>query len=791
MAAALSSMPALTATSAQHGLAGLEVLPLATLRVAGWPIETLHAFAAPALADAARDILEAQSAQSGDLPRQLDDFARLHQHELDRQRRALRDIAGKPRFRRMLAIANPQLARRWADPPQRRDRARWRRVESSIFHTLMRAIGRPTPNGAWAEIGVVGVDAGAPGLCVKATRGTSLATVDLAPFRIALRALSGSPAYRRDAPLRLEATLHSTDTHWRWERERSGFREWESLPRHPVFDLIVAIARSEPPRPAVALLAELEPLVSGDLSEILDRLVLRGLLRSPLVLPDAATDELAALEAVVMELEPNDRRTWMACVRGLRRICGELGTDFDSLAPAAVEQLVAEAQQLVGDLWTTCGLDFPPPSVVRLHRRAALDVTWDTRLLDEVKRAVQDVLLFHGHDGGAELFRRQLMSDIVGVVGIDTRTSVEQVLRAGSLPWSVEGIAANLRDGPETREELLAGALEDPVIADAVAAHCRAWAARTEALHGMVEAPVGPDGSSVDVDPGPWGSMLFRFGASGILWAGPGRPEVAAFRACAERFPDTAAAPDAAIARRDELAALAGVEVVRLLCDDAEAPDSAAGLRLSPHGDGDCGLAGIGLTVGADHRGWLDGPQAQSPLLPIYDGTVSVGFGDRCRRLLLLIARCHGWELLSHTVSPSHAERTRWQHLPRLRLPGGAVLSPRRWTIDANALTRAAALDGPARYLAWRGEIEARDIPAIVHVRTSPEAPELLMRTDSPLAADALLRKCSPDTRWLSVTELPGDPHDWPIVDACGGHHLAEVAVTWLLADRLKPPADA
>ena len=52
-----------------------------------------------------------------------------------------------------------------------------------------------------------------------------------------------------------------------------------------------------------------------------------------------------------------------------------------------------------------------------------------------------------------------------------------------------------------------------------------------------------------------------------------------------------------------------------------------------------------------------------------------------------------------------------------------------------------AAETGASQYLAWRREIETLGVPSLVYVKSSAAAPELLMRTDSPLAVDSLFRK--------------------------------------------------
>jgi len=126
------------------------------------------------------------------------------------------------------------------------------------------------------------------------------------------------------------------------------------------------------------------------------------------------------------------------------------------------------------------------------------------------------------------------------------------------------------------------------------------------------------------------------------------------------------------------------------------------------------------------------------------------------------------------------AERTNWMHLPRLLLADGPVLRPERWTIDRPTIERINAARGATRFLAWRGEMRRMGVPDLVHVRCGPFAPELLLRTDSPLAVRCLFDTHAARAPWIELSELPGTPERWPVRDADGRHYLAELAVSWV-----------
>jgi hypothetical protein len=153
---------------------------------------------------------------------------------------------------------------------------------------------------------------------------------------------------------------------------------------------------------------------------------------------------------------------------------------------------------------------------------------------------------------------------------------------------------------------------------------------------------------------------------------------------------------------------------------------------------------------------------------------------DPCSALAQLIALAQGWETVSFGFPTLGVEARRWRHLPRLLLPGGTILSPERWTVTKPELSPIVACVGVDRYRRWRALAEDLGLPALVLARCGPDASDLLLRTDSPLAVQCLFDRDAADAPWMILTELPADRHAWPVQDAAGQHYLAELGVTWL-----------
>jgi hypothetical protein len=307
-------------------------------------------------------------------------------------------------------------------------------------------------------------------------------------------------------------------------------------------------------------------------------------------------------------------------------------------------------------------------------------------------------------------------------------------------------------------------------------AYCARWEQFLEAVHTertctLPEAPARPGAL-----PGHGGSVLLRLASDDENWIGLARPETGLFvsRVSTLLEPCFHAAHQevVAAAQRD---ALTPVEIVGW---DSFNPNVALhpllGSRtLDPHALQDVWIVANPLR----ERLWLR--KDDQLLAPLFCNGADIGYHDVCGRLLMVVADSHGWEFPSFQMPALLAERTRWKHLPRLVLTSGDVLRPERWTIDREMLEQLSELRGASRYLAWRREMRRLQVPSLVLARCGPRQPDLLLRTDSPLAVRCLFDTHAARAPWMELAELPGPSERWPIHDEDGKHYLSELAVTW------------
>lgn len=711
------------------------------------------------------DLLVGEEAPRSQLAEHMAAFELQHEAEIERQRLALEAATSEDRFRRALLLANPLVERKWRSPYReiRGPTKRERDLEATVFRYLMRAIGRPSPAGTWAGVAPVYPQGGkGRGLSLVLRPPRYEVTVNLASFSRILESLAGSSRYLRRAPLRLNPTLHAAPDGWRCERLTDDGATWIHLRARGTVSALIAHYLQHGSRPAQAAIEGL--VASGEnragVERALETLVDADILRVDLSLPPAAPSAWAALGSAVPSLLVEDRPRWKAEVGKIKDTCRRLGAVLGSAEPAAIAQMRSEIEHQVAAMGRWAGVSGGPAEpVVYVDMRLPLSVHWDANLVEEVERAVRELLAFHWREGGAERARRMSLQRLVGSLRPPVEINVLSGLAEGR--FGQGGQAPDLEEH-SSWESLVREGRDEPVLRFTDRA--------------------------VDGDPwaGPWGSVLIRLGGSSGPWIGAAQPQPGLFAArhgpALRDGEDEAEEPALFGQMRDTLDRV-GVLPVEVVGIDAGAPNAAlrpalAEATLDPHDVPGRSLHGVSLLIDGGWRPWLLGPRGSRPLAPVYNSTATVGRRDSCSALLVGLALASGWDLAASRLPALQPERTGWSHVPRLVLPGGAVLSPRRWMLDLEALDRITSRSGANRYLAWRREVVGRGLPELVYVRQGTLQPEILMRTDSPLAIRCLFDRTG-DAPWLMLTELPGRPETWPLVDEEGRHYVSELAVTW------------
>jgi hypothetical protein len=726
-------------------------------------------------------LIGAEDAQRRALAAARTEFQATYRQTLEQQLAALREVTATDRFQRALIIANPAVASAWREHRPRQPK-RQRHLETTVFHYLMRACGRATPNGAWAGVAPVFASetASARSLTVRDAPPVYRAAPSLQPFDRMLRKLSHDPRYRRQSLLHINPTVQVDPSGgWTYDEDRDGVHHPRRLPSQPMIAALVEAFADGQPRIASPLIDAIDALSSDAglraiLERLLDWLVDQDVLRTPLRLPSLAPDAWTALTGVLECLLEPEQARWRPAIGRLQLACRQL-EDLEALSPNEVERVLTVIQAEIKLLWTSAGLDGPlPEPLVHVDMRAPFEVSWSRVGIEHATQAVRAVIAFHSTDGGAELFRRQSLGDVMRLLrecGGDA-PALEVLER---IAWSVPPRARGTDlDQSDTLEFILGQMPPESPLGRQAQAYCQRWERELESCwrDSLFRLPVHPPAR--DVLPGPGGALLLRLASDGDWWIGPGRPETALFAA---RF---ASLLGATVLDVHRLSLGAGVSAREIVGWDPSNPNAGLHPPLTERTLSGDQLADVRLVIDPrSERVWMRFIEPAGVIRPIYATGADIGFNDARGRLLQVLTASHGWEFPSFQTPALRKEREVWHHAPRLVLDGGEVLRPEHWIFDRAAIERLRSAADADRYALWREEVRGRGIPDLVHVKCGPHQTEVLLRTDSPLAVRCLLESYAVHAPWMEISEVPGSPRDWPVRDASGKHYVAELGVTW------------
>lgn len=729
-------------------------------------------------------------------------FGRHYDAVLNEQRGELHRLAGEPPFERALCIAAPLVFERWRTCCARAaQRAPDRRIDATLFHYLMRAIGRPTPHGAWAGVAPVHPDARRHGSRLHVAPATTRyhVSVSLKPFEMIASSLAAEPTFRRRCPLRLNPTLVANGAGWTYQSSCDGRPTWRRLEWKPVAAAVVDFLRDGHACLAHDVTAIFAPHATSGGSrfeqaeQLVDALVESGVLQLDLSVPTGARNAWEALDVFVSKLPLPERNTFVDEVASIRRTCDRMAHEFATLTPDDIDRLRRSVEEAVTRLWHAGGMAGAPRGpLVYVDMRAPFSVSWSAEAIAVVTAAVRERLDFHAVDGLAESYRLMTVDQIVEACGPTGSASLLSLLGDRV---TIERNASVIDDGGhvpvgDTRRLIFSRFPMTASLSGSLRAQEEEWTQRLASSHDAIELTIPSCRTRRPAFPASSGALLLSLGGDGRLHTGSGRPQPGLF---VSRFADVLAPSSAvespvvgglrkALSRIGD-ATMTPAEVV--ISDPANANAALRPLLtravLDPRGTASANLQGV--RVIADKPGgrvWLrrghDGNEID--LCPIYNsGAAGIGT-DACSAFLVLMAFAQGWEAVSFGFPSLEAEAT-WRHLPRLLLPSGAVLSARRWTLTRDAIEEVLAGRGATQFQRWRTLAGELGLPPLLFVKCGSRATDLLLPTDSPLAVSCLFDTIGVRAPWMVLTEIPADMHGWPVVDEAGQHYLSEIGVTW------------
>jgi hypothetical protein len=756
--------------------------PVVLLRAAAFPLEAVGVFGDRTLATFAASL------EIHHVERIATSYASVMARERDVLWHAT--VGGK-RFMKALALANPRLAARaraaTAVSPRTKQR---RQLETALYRYLARSVGRTDPCDLWA--GVALARWGKETRVVGVPEGYAI-TPDLRPFRHLVRRLATRPEYRSRGRYRLNPTLaKQPDDSWIfWAWTEAGELVKRRMDGDPRLDRALRQIATLAPLPPAEIAAAVGGAQDSRLLSSFDAMIAGGLLVGGLDLPSSFETAWQALDDAARQLDKCDRLIWTSRVGRLRALCSELEHRFEVLDVSEIAETAAAAAREITNLAHDLDIELPT-QVARTALRCDLRLPFQIELGPEVRRVVEDSIAaydtFLRSWSPVSLYRqarRQQFADLMpnGLALVNAGT------HGGAPPTPVtwEALAAMVPGAPSLQQRIADwDALLSTDGADSVEiclgpqSNGGASANLQPPLACLLATPrqdiCGPhlqiSGALDDVSP-----VYARFAAL-LNPAGPpcDDPLLRWVRASFARLEDRWR-----------------VEIAEMKAPGYSHPNLIAGPDFTSNGvelwgatPGRLSLKGAHVIVDTGVP-LLRLPGRPKPLLVFACTAADISRNDPFSQLLLLTSfrESPGAQFrAANLLFESEIARPRWA--PRVRLPNGAVVRPRRTALCGDALTQLIGGRSPmVRYIAWQKLAARHRWPPLLALRRDGGSP-LLIQRDSPLALEAALAGVGPNTRLLVVEEFEARP--W-LVGPNGERFISELAVPYerhnhLLASR-------
>ncbi|WP_041233196.1 lantibiotic dehydratase [Cylindrospermum stagnale] len=746
-----------------------EFAPAGVLRAAAWPIEKIQSFGNLNLATLALAAIDTKD------NRTKEEYATAYQQVLEEERQRLWQMtAADSWFMKALLLSNPSLVvevLRGVPQSQGKRTKKIRHLETALYRYLARGVGRTTPYGLWAGVSLVEFAQTARHDAAEAKYSF---TPDLRPFQTILRSLSQRSIYRQRATWRLNPTLkRQADNSWRfWSRTPDGLVEQHEIESQELVDIML----EELTKLDLGTLDQLTKTVAASprwnypsgLEDILHLFIDGGVLLGGLDLPYRFADPWEALVVVADKLISPDRCLWNSAIQELHHLCDTLAAELEAISLDALTNHLQQAKTCIQNLAQSLGISsFQLPEPVLY---CDLGNMWQIAL----NQAQQTVLLqtladyercWINHASPASalrmVFRERLKQEFaVGIALGDLKsTLVVEMTSADSHPEVVTRLAAWERSLSQNSAEVVLETSSNSLKSAFTSPFGCLFTGLFESFQLLVHG-IGDDSVRIFAR---FKTLLNRndllhswFQERLDCLATQHQIQIAELQSPFESNPNVLARPNFRILPLElwgasaDTPALSGAEI--FLDQKTQLPF----LKLrSP-------LAGRS-------------PSHPKPVAVFWFSSAAVNARDPiCEQLLWTTFQDSPRAIFRAATRIMPMELTTPRFTPRVRLPKGAIVRPRRTVLTGQTLAELAKLPGTERFAKWQQLVSQHNWPMLLFLQIEGK-PSLLVHRDSPLALESFFKNdVQENTRSLIVEELVNQP--W-LVDSKGQHYMAELAL--------------
>jgi hypothetical protein len=797
-------------------VSGASLAPAVIVRAAAWPIESLNGFGDGELARMA-------AAATPDLATEWDAYVERYERVLAQERADLRRATVQdPRFLNALAVTNPDAvsAARRVDLDGERTR-RVRQLERTLYRYLSRAVGRTEPCDLWAGVALA---SWSEVTRIESERARYRFAPDLRPFQTMLRALAQRPGYRAGARWRVNPTLaQRADGAWTFSARTA---QGAIVPHRVELGGAAAPAIRSLQHARPVTLAELSRRLSAEVDlpphaicALLERLVDAGILVGGLDLPSRFATPWQALTQSSRHLVGPDRELWRSAVSDIHRICQALERRFDRITTDALQHELNRMRHRIGELAQQLGIDGLelPRAIIRCDLRLPIRCELGEDFRADLANAVEAYDRYQAAIGLSPVAREMDAAKFRQQIG------TAMPIADAAERWPGPPGAAR----PATWEDLLPPDALEPRVASRLATWARivSQVGPEVVLNDELDLNAGldlhdelcpnkghdPNGAAALTDSGSSGALRSPFGCLRVRpYGGPSCQAGLAIQGVLDEITPLYGryAPlwNANVRRPQDplyrwtldaleaLGARAGAEIVELVGPFEPNPNVLARPRFASRAVEIWGATpGMRSIVNAEMQVDVDSgrpiarlPGVARPVLVFSFSSADIGTTDPFSALLMRSSMRGGPGGQFDASSLAFAcEMANPQLAPRVRLPSGPVVRPRRMVLAGETLRTLLGEADAHRFAAWQALAVRHDLPPLMTVQRDGELPLVLVR-DSPLALEAVLKGVDEATQSLTLDEL--SPTPW-LQDGEGQHYLAELAVPFLRADVLRADA--
>jgi hypothetical protein len=736
-----------------------ELADLGVVRGAAWPIECLDRFGSQELVELAL------SSDDRDCQIYLAKYAEI----FDREREILWEItAADDRFLKALMLSNRLVSDqvraylpRWQHQPRNK---RIRRLEHTLYRYLARAVGRTTPNGLWAGVCLFTSDDRSE--CVTTVAEYAFAP-DLRPFQSILRWLGNRSIYRESSYWQVNPTLKRLDDNWQfWARSSTEEAGWCQIAGNESIDQCLQTIIDLPPLLWSELVTKIDLFTPIETGEWLDQLIDIGAIVGGLDLPVRFDTVWDGLVESAEQLIGTDRDLWDQALDYLTFLCFDLSVNWDEIDSPRLSVYLDQARQTIRHLAIELAIPIDQIELPDLILHCDLLLPWQISIdRNRIDRLATTISIYHrdwlDQISPSMQFRQQ------------QRAYLQAQLTKGVELNSIE--FTNLL--PTDDEQIESMIMNDPEMLDCLQKWVELLNQSTESVY--LKPQQESSGNTIAI--APLGCFYFTPVSNWqLIISGIDDDPARAFTRFGKFLDTKERLHDWLRQKLVEISVKNQIDIVEIQTHFEGNPNPLARSQIVAETIDLWGADPNSLSLASAQiifdqttkTPLLSMPSRSRPIAIFFFCAANIGAIDPFVSLLLYTGFQERSSYFKSIEMLTNADLGTIC-TPQIILENNEIIRPKQTILNQELLQQMISLLPQDRYLRWQKMARDFGWSNLLNIRVDRE-PSLLIKSDSPLALEAIFKSIKPNTNFAIVEEIIDLP--W-LVDRAGQHYFAEFAL--------------